>query len=114
MMGIERVRTAFEKSCVGWNFDFTKDNDLYSREDYKDSSTSIAFDIFLLGWNERDSHEKQMKDEKFADLIEEISEFLGDREMKNPHYLFDDEIVDIFTERGYKKKHIKKAIKEVR
>ena len=55
-----------------------------------------------------------MKNHKFHNLIEEISEFLGDRETHNPHYIFDDELVEIFTQRGYKKKHIKKAIEEVR
>lgn len=55
-----------------------------------------------------------MDNREFHNLIGEISEFLGDSETHNPHYIFDEELVDIFTQRGYKKKHIKKAIKEVR
>ena len=55
-----------------------------------------------------------MKIEKFEALVEELSEFIGDHDMSNHHYLFDDEIVGIFSQRGYKKKHILKALEDVR
>lgn len=55
-----------------------------------------------------------MKEDEFNILVEELSEFLGDHSMRNPHYLFDEEIIDIFKKRGYKKKQIEKAIEEVR
>lgn len=53
-------------------------------------------------------------DKLHEELVDKISEFLGDRAMNNPHYLFDDEIVSIFKSRGYKKKDIKKALEDVR
>ena len=53
-----------------------------------------------------------MKQEKFEKLVEEISEFLGDHQMKNHHYLFDEDIIKIFS--FYKEKHVKKALKEIR
>lgn len=53
-----------------------------------------------------------MKDEKFQMIVEEISEFLGDHMQKNPHYLFDEDIIKIFSH--YKKKHVKRALEEIR
>lgn len=53
-----------------------------------------------------------MKKEKFDEMVKEISEYIGDHEMQNPHYLFDEEIFDAFP--IYKKKHIKRALKEIR
>jgi hypothetical protein len=53
-----------------------------------------------------------MKDERFKELVEEISEFLGDHNLKNPHYLFDEDIIKIFSH--YKKKHVKRALEELR
>jgi hypothetical protein len=53
-----------------------------------------------------------MKEEKFQKIIEEISEFLGDHMQKNPHYLFDEDIIKIFSH--YKKKHVKRALEEIR
>lgn len=54
----------------------------------------------------------EKKRKKFNELINEISEFIGNHEMKNPHYLFDEEIFEAFP--MYKKKHIKRALKEIR
>ena len=53
-----------------------------------------------------------MKNAKFDELVKEISEFIADHEMKNPHYLFDEDIFEAFP--IYKKKHIKRALKEIR
>lgn len=53
-----------------------------------------------------------MKDEKFQMIVEEISEFLGDHMQKNLHYLFDEDIIKIFSH--YKKKHVKRALEEIR
>jgi hypothetical protein len=53
-----------------------------------------------------------MKEEKFQKIVEEIGEFLGDHNMKNPHYLFDEDIIKIFSH--YKKKHVKRALEELR
>jgi hypothetical protein len=53
-----------------------------------------------------------MKDEKFKELVKEISEFLGEHNLKNPHYLFDEDIIKIFSH--YKKKHVKRALEELR
>lgn len=54
-----------------------------------------------------------MKPEKFQEIVDEISEFIGDHNMSNPHYLFDEDIIKHF-ESLYKKKHIKRALEEVR
>ena len=53
-----------------------------------------------------------MKEEKFQKIVEEISEFLGDHYQRNPHYLFDEEIIKYFSH--YKKKHVKRALEELR
>jgi hypothetical protein len=53
-----------------------------------------------------------MKEEKFQKIVEEISEFLGDHALRNHHYLFDEDIIKIFSQ--YKKKHVKRALEEVR
>jgi len=53
-----------------------------------------------------------MKEEKFAKLLEEVEAFIGDHERSNPHYLFDEEIIKHFSH--YKKKHIKRALEELR
>ena len=53
-----------------------------------------------------------MKEEKFQKIVQEISEFLGEHELRNRHYLFDEDIIRIFSQ--YKKKHVKRALEEVR
>ena len=53
-----------------------------------------------------------MKDDKFKELLDEIEEFIGAHNLRNPHYLFDEDIIKAFSH--YKKKHIKKALKELR
>ena len=53
-----------------------------------------------------------MKEEKFQKIIEEVSEFIAEHEMSNPHYLFDEDIIEVFSQ--YKKKHIERALEEVR
>ena len=53
-----------------------------------------------------------MKPEKFKKLVDEIEEFLGEHQRSNPHYLFDEDIINIFSR--YDKKDVKKALKEVR
>jgi len=53
-----------------------------------------------------------MKEEKFQKIVEEISEFLGAHNLKNPHYLFDEDIIKVFSH--YKKKHVKRALEELR
>jgi hypothetical protein len=54
-----------------------------------------------------------VKPEKFKQLVEEVSEFIADHDMVNPHYLFDEDIIKVF-ESIYKKKHIKLALQEIR
>lgn len=53
-----------------------------------------------------------MKPEKFEQLVEEISEFIGNHQQSNPHYLFDEDIIKAFSH--YKKKHVKRALEEIR
>jgi hypothetical protein len=53
-----------------------------------------------------------MKEEKFQKIVEEISEFLGEHNRTNHHYLFDEDIIKIFSH--YKKKHVKRALEELR
>lgn len=53
-----------------------------------------------------------MKPEKFQELLDEIEEFIGAHNLKNPHYLFDEEIIEAFSH--YKKKHVKRALEELR
>lgn len=56
-----------------------------------------------------------MKPERFQELVEEISEFIGDHNQENqenPHHLFDEEIIKAFSH--YKKKHVKRALEELR
>lgn len=53
-----------------------------------------------------------MKEDKFQELIDEIEEFIGEHNLSNPHYLFDEDIIKAFPH--YKKKHILRALEEVR
>ena len=53
-----------------------------------------------------------MKPEKFAKLLDEVEEFIGEHAQSNPHYLFDEEIIKYFDR--YKKKHVKQALEELR
>lgn len=53
-----------------------------------------------------------MKEEKFQELRDEIEEFIGDHQQRNPHYLWDEDIIKAFPH--YKKKHIKRALEELR
>jgi len=53
-----------------------------------------------------------MKEEKLQKIVNEINEFIAGRAMSNWHYLFDEEIIEIFSH--YKKKHVKRALKEIR
>jgi hypothetical protein len=53
-----------------------------------------------------------MKEAKFKELLDEIEEFIGEHNLKNPHYLFDEDIIKIFSH--YKKKHVKRALEEIR
>ena len=53
-----------------------------------------------------------MKDDKFKELLDEIEEFIGAHNLSNPHYLFDEDIIKAFSH--YKKKHVKKALEELR
>jgi hypothetical protein len=53
-----------------------------------------------------------MKEEKFKEIVEEISEFIAGHAMNSPHYLFDEDIIKIFSH--YKKKHVKRALEEIR
>ena len=53
-----------------------------------------------------------MKPEKFARLLDEVEEYIGEHERSNRHYLFDEDIITAFSQ--YKKKHIKRAIEELR
>ena len=53
-----------------------------------------------------------MKEEKFQKIVEEISEFIAEHAMSNPHYLFEEDIIKIFSH--YKKKHVKRALEEIR
>lgn len=53
-----------------------------------------------------------MKPEKFEQLVEEISEFIGNHQQSNTHYLFDEDIIKAFSH--YKKKHVKRALEEIR
>jgi hypothetical protein len=54
-----------------------------------------------------------MKLEKFNKLVDEVEEFIAEHALRNPHYLFDEDIIKEFSAQ-YKKKHIKLAIAEVR
>jgi hypothetical protein len=53
-----------------------------------------------------------MKTEKFEKLVDSVEEFIAERGLNNPHYLFDDDIYKAFS--NVKKKHVKKAIELVR
>lgn len=53
-----------------------------------------------------------MKEEKFKQLVDEIEEFIGGHNQSNPHYLFDEDIIKAFSH--YKKKHVKRALEELR
>lgn len=54
-----------------------------------------------------------MKTEKKNAMIEEISEYIADHDMKNRHYLTDAEVIERFND-VYKKKHIKEILLEIR
>ena len=56
--------------------------------------------------------ELKLKEEKFAKLLDEVEEFIGEHNRSNPHYLFDEEIIKYFDH--YKKKHVKRALEELR
>lgn len=53
-----------------------------------------------------------MKPHKFQALLDEIEEFIGAHNLSNPHYLFDEDIVRVFSH--YKKKHVKRALEQLR
>ena len=53
-----------------------------------------------------------MKEDKFKELLDEIEEFIGAHNLSNPHYLFDEDIIKAFPH--YKKKHVKRALEELR
>ena len=53
-----------------------------------------------------------MKEDRFKELLDEIEEFIGAHNLNNPHHLFDEDIIKAFSH--YKKKHIKKALEELR
>lgn len=53
-----------------------------------------------------------MKQEKFDELKTAVEEHIAEHDLKNPHYLRDEEIIKYFS--VYKPKHVKRAIKEVR
>lgn len=52
-----------------------------------------------------------MKDDKFQRLVQEISYFVGDWQMCNPHVIFFKDLQAAFP--YVKKKHLKRAVKEV-
>lgn len=54
-----------------------------------------------------------MKEEKFQRLVEEVSEFIADHDMRNRHPLTDEEVIKRFED-IYKPKHIRRALEEVR
>lgn len=53
-----------------------------------------------------------MKPEKFQELLDAVEDFIAQHELRNPHYLRDEEIIEYFS--CYKKKHVKRAIEELR
>ena len=55
---------------------------------------------------------EEKKAKKFADLCEAVSEFIADHNMRNHHFLRNNEIIAAFS--YAKKKHVKRAIQEVR
>ena len=56
-----------------------------------------------------------MKPKKLEALVDEMNEFIGEHEMRSARPLLREDIIDVFCgERGYKKKHVKLAWKEVR
>ena len=52
-------------------------------------------------------------DVKQAKLTNEIEEFIADHEIRNPHYLPDEQIIKEFAEK-YEVRRIKQALKELR
>ena len=55
-----------------------------------------------------------MKPKKLEALVNEMNEFIGEHEMRSAHPLLREDVIDVFCgERGYKKKHVKLAWKEV-
>lgn len=52
------------------------------------------------------------KENKFAELVEAVECFIAAHEMRNHHYLPDDKIIIAFSYE--KKKHVKRAIKQLR
>lgn len=61
-----------------------------------------------------------MKQEYFDALVDHVGEFIAFNDIMNSHYLFDEDIVGYFKQlqykenKFYKKKHILKAINQVR
>jgi len=53
-----------------------------------------------------------MKPEKFNRLLDEVEEFIAEHELRNRHYLRDEDIIKCFS--NYEKKYVKQAIKELR
>jgi hypothetical protein len=53
-----------------------------------------------------------MKRNKTEKLQDEVEAFIAAHEMKNHHYIFNEEIIAEFS--MYKKKHVKEAIKNLR
>jgi hypothetical protein len=55
---------------------------------------------------------KLNKTEKLQKIQDEVEDFIAAHEMKTHHYLFDEEIIAEFS--MYKKKHVRKAINNLR
>jgi hypothetical protein len=55
---------------------------------------------------------KLNKTEKLQKIQDEVEDFIAAHEMKTHHYLFDEEIITEFS--MYKKKHVRKAINNLR
>ena len=61
-----------------------------------------------------------MKQEHFNELLEEVEDFIASHDFRNRHYLPDENIIEHFKkcrygeDKFYKKKHILKAINELR
>jgi hypothetical protein len=55
---------------------------------------------------------KLNKPEKLTKIQDEVEEFIAAHELKTHHYLSDEEIIAEFS--GYRKKHVKEAIDNLR
>jgi len=62
--------------------------------------------------DEKELLKAQKKHLKFLKLVDEVAEYIAGHDYRNMHYLRDDEIIEHFS--YYKKKHVKRAIFEVR